>query len=110
MDHGVGAVDAVDLGRLEHHFDAHLGAAQGSSRVGGKEWVTGAGSKDHHLALFKVTQGLGPDVGLDHLLDLQCRLNPSRHARLPQRILQGQGVHHGGQHPHVVGGGPVHAG
>ena len=50
------------------------------------------------------------DVGLRDLCHLDCGLHASVNADPFQRVLQGQRVHHGGQHPHVVGPGPVHVG
>ena len=35
--------------------------------------------------------------------------HPRGHALLLQRVLEGQAVHDGGQHAHVVAGGPLHA-
>ena len=107
--HGIGTVHPVDLGRLQDDLGADLGTAQRRRGVGGEEGVARAGREDHDLALLEVAQRLGADVGLNHLLDLERRLDPGRHARVAQRILQRQGVHDGGQHAHVVGGGTVHA-
>ena len=106
---GVGGVDAVDLGGLQHHLGAHLGTAQRGRGVGGEEGVAGAGGKDHDLAFFQVLQRLGAHIGLDHLVDGDGRHHTRRHAFLAHGVGQGQRVHHRGQHAHVVGGGAVHA-
>src|SRR4029077_215555 len=42
---GIGGVDAVDLGTLQHDLGAHLAAAQRRRRVGGEERIAGAGGK-----------------------------------------------------------------
>src|SRR5690606_14124570 len=106
---GVGTVDAIDLGRLEHDLGADLGAAQRGGRVGGEEGVARAGRENDDLALFQVAQRLGTDVGLDHLVDVERRLHARVDVLVLEGVLQGQGIHDGGHHAHVVGGGAVHA-
>ncbi len=54
-------------------------------------------------------QGLGAHIGLNHLLDGDGGHHASHQALLVHGIGQGQRVHHGGQHAHVVSGGTVHA-
>ena len=56
---GIGAVDAVDLGALQHRVAAHLGGAQRRRRVGGEEGIAGAGGEDHDPALLQVAHGPG---------------------------------------------------
>ena len=51
--------------------------------------------------------GSGPDIGLRHLTDLQCRLEPDIHALLLQHVRQRHAVHGRSQHPHVVGTGTL---
>jgi hypothetical protein len=106
----VGSVDTIDLGGLEDQLGVDLGTPQRGGRVSGEEGVAGAGREDDDLALFQVAQRLGPDVGLDDLLDVERRLHASLDAGLAQGILQGQRVHDRGEHAHVVGRGAVHAG
>ena len=76
---------------------------------GGEKRIARAGAEDHDLAFFEVLQGLGPHIGLDHLVDGNGRHHTRRHAFLAHGVGQGQGVHHRRQHAHVVGGGAVHA-
>ena len=49
------------------------------------------------------------DVVLADLVDAQRRHHPGIVPRL-ERVLQGERIHHGGEHAHVIGGDPVHAG
>src|SRR4026207_2321752 len=85
---GVGGVDAVDLGALEHDLGAHLAAAQRRRGVGGEEGIAGAGGEHHHLALLEVADGLAADVGLAHLLDVERRLHAACDAGLAHGVRQ----------------------
>ena len=71
---GVGGIDTVDLGRLENDFSTDLGAAQGGGRIGRKERVAGAGSKDDRPPLLQVADGFAAYVRLDDLFDVEGRL------------------------------------
>ena len=51
-----------------------------------------------------------PDVVLANLVDAQRRHDPGVGAQALQRILQRQRIDHGGEHAHVIGGHPIHAG
>src|SRR6185503_1304695 len=102
-------IDAVDLCALEDNLGAHLAAAQGCRSVGGEERISGAGGKNHHFAFFQVADCLAADVGLDHLLDVERRLHAAGDSCLTHGVRQRERVHHGGEHAHVVGGGPVHS-
>mmetsp|Transcript_5760 Transcript_5760/g.14066 ORF Transcript_5760/g.14066 Transcript_5760/m.14066 type:complete len:311 (-) Transcript_5760:9-941(-) len=106
---GIGGVDAVDLGGLQHDLGADLGTPQGRRGIRREEGVAGAGRKDDDLALFQILQRLGPHIGLDDLLDGDGGHHAGRHALLAHGVGQGQGVHHRGQHAHVIGRRTVHA-
>ena len=55
--------------------------------------------------------GAAPDVGLRDLRHVDGALGARRDAVGPfEGVLKREGVHDGGEHPHVVGGRPVHAG
>ena len=56
---GIRAVDAVDLGGLQHDLRTDLGATQGGRGIGREERIAGARGEDDDLAFFEVTQGLG---------------------------------------------------
>jgi hypothetical protein len=104
----VGGVDAVDLGRLEHHLGTDLGSAQRGGRVRGEERISRPAGEDHRLALFEILQRLGAHVRLDDLLDRDRRHHPGIEAGMLHRIGKRQRIHHRRQHAHVVGRGPVH--
>ncbi len=106
--HGIGVVDAVDPGRLEDGLGAYLQGAQGGGGIGGEIGVTGPRREDDYPPLLQVADGPPPDVGLGDGLHLDGRLYPREHALLLQGVLQGQGVHHRGQHAHVVRRRAVH--
>ena len=105
----IGRVDAVDLGGLQDDLGTDLGTAQGGCRVGGEERIAGTGGEDHHFAFFQVLQGFRTHVRLDDLLDADGRHDACNDADVAHGIGQGQCIHHGGKHAHVVGGGTVHA-
>ena len=66
-------------------------------------------AKMTHALVLQVMQGLGAHEGLADGRHRDGREHARRHAQLLQRVLQGQRVHDGGQHAHVVGGGAIHA-
>ena len=55
-----------------------------------------------------MAQGATPDVRLRELLHPDRRHHPCFHAGPFERVLQSQGIDHGRQHAHVVGGHPIH--
>ena len=67
-------------------------------------------AKMHHPALLQVAHGAAADVVLADLVDADRGHDARMHAQALERILQGERVHDGGEHAHVVGGHPVHAG
>ena len=48
------------------------------------------------------------DIGLRNLLHGNGRLHPNRNVKLLERIRHAERIDGGGQHPHVVGAGPIH--
>lgn len=105
---GVPVVDPVDLGRLVEGIRTDLHRPQRGRRVGGEVGVARPGREDHDPPLLEVPDRPAPNVGLGHLGHLDGGLNAGRSPTLLERVLQGQRVHHGGQHTHVVGRGAVH--
>ena len=106
---GVAVVNAVDAGALQQGVTAHFRRPQRRAAVGGEIGGAHAGGKDHHPALFQMPLGPSADHRLAHLVHLDGGLHACRHAQLLQRVLHGQGIHHRGQHAHIVGLGAVHA-
>ena len=97
-----------DMAKAEELLRVKLGTTQGGSRVRGEEGVARACREHHHLAFFEVLERLGADIGFHHLFNRNGRHHASGEALLVHGIGQGQRVHHGGQHAHVVSGCSVH--
>ncbi len=55
-----------------------------------------------------MTDGAPANKWFCNLIHLNRRLHSGIDSLLFQRILQRQGIDHGGQHAHVIGGNPVH--
>lgn len=54
---GIGGVDTVNAGALEHHVGLHLDAAQSAAGVGGEEGAASTARHDSHLALIHGVDG-----------------------------------------------------
>ena len=67
------------------------------------------GGEDDRAALLEVPDRAAADVGLGDLGDGHGREDPGVDPDLLERVLERQRVEDGGEHPHVVGGGAVHA-
>ena len=76
----VGAVDAVDVGGLEHGVRVDLGGAQHGGRVGGEERIAGAAGEHHDAAFLEMPQRAPALIGLADL-----RHGQRRHACAPRR-------------------------
>ena len=104
----VGGVHTIYLGRLEHHVGINFNGAQTGGRVRGKERITRTGGKDHHFAHVQVAHGLAAIIVIGHTDHGDGRHHQCRDIRTLQRITHGQGIHHGGEHTHVVARNPIH--
>ncbi len=93
---------------FQQHVGLDLHGPQAGSRIGREERVADACSEDHDAALFKVPHRPPANIRLSYLVHEHRCHHPALHIALLQRILQGDGVDHRGQHAHVVGGDPVH--
>ncbi len=56
-----------------------------------------------------MAQGPAANVGFCNLPHFHGGLHARNHADALQCVLQGQAVHHGGQHTHIIGRGAVHS-
>ena len=81
----------------------------GGDGVGGEVGQAGAGAEDDDPALLHVPIGAARDVGLGDLGHRDRGLHPRLDAGLLEEVLQGEAVHDGAEHAHVVGAGAVHA-
>src|SRR5690606_14080601 len=70
---------------------------------------SGAGAEDDHAALLEVAHGPQRDVRLSDLAHLDRGLHAGGDAALLEEVLQGEAVHDGAEHAHVVGAAAVHA-
>ncbi|MGX1241513.1 hypothetical protein RKD46_002617 [Streptomyces pseudovenezuelae] len=77
--------------------------------VGGEVRHAHTGAEDDHAALLQVAHGAQRDVGLGDLAHGDGGLHPAVDALLLQEVLEGEAVHHGAEHAHVVRAGAVHA-
>src|SRR5205823_11733602 len=93
----------------QYHVGVDLQCPLGGDGVGGQVGPAGAGAEDDDPALLQVADRPPGDVRLGDLGHGDRRLHPGVDALLLQEVLQRQAVHHGGDHAHVVGAGPVHA-
>ena len=86
-----------------------LQGALGRDGVRGEVGQAGTGAEDDDAVLLHVADGTQGDVGLGDLSHGDGGLDTGGHPGLLNEVLQGQGVHDGSQHAHVVGAGAVHA-
>ena len=103
-------IHAVHLGGLQQHVGVDLDGAQRGGGVGGEERVAGAGGKDRHATLLQVPHRAAPDVVLADFVDADRGHDPGMHPQALECVLHGECIHHCGEHAHVVGRDPVHAG
>ena len=73
-----------------------------------KYGIARAGHHHDHPALLEVAHRAPSDVGLADLVHRDRAHHAGRLAELLERVLQGEPVHDGRQHPHVVTGRAVH--
>ena len=107
--HRVRIVNPVDLGGLHEDLGADLDRAQRRRRVGREIRVAGAGHEDHDAALLEVAHGAPPDVRLGDLVHRDRAHDPGRDAGPLEGVLEGEAVHHRGEHADVVAGRAIHA-
>ena len=105
----VRGVDAVDAGALEQGVAAHFGGTKRGRGIGGEVGIAGSGGEQDDAPLLDVAKRAAADVGLADAGHGDRRLHPRLGAQLLERALEREGVHDGGQHPHVIGAGPVEA-
>ena len=105
----IGVIDAVDLGGLEDDVGTHFAGAQRGGGVGGEKRIAGAGGENDHLAFVELAFGFAADEGFRDVFHFDGGLHDAAHAVVFERAFERQGVHHGGEHADVVGGGAVHA-
>ncbi len=55
-----------------------------------------------------MANGSPPNVGFGDLLHRDRGLNAGFNTSPLKGILEGEGIHHGRQHAHIIGRGPIH--
>lgn len=103
-------VDAVDLGGLENDVCGGFIGAERRGGVGGEIGISSTTTKNHYASFLQMPYRSAPDKRLGHLTHLNRRLHAGFHAVMLKGILQRQRVDDGGEHTHVIAGGPVDAG
>ena len=101
---GIGAVDAVDVGGLQHRLGADFGGPQHRRGVGREERIAGAAGEQHHPVLAEMPQRPPPLVGLADLRHRHRRHRPRRAAGRLDRGFERERVHDGGEHAHQIAG------
>ena len=106
----IGVVDPVDGLGHQHDLGADLQRTLGGGGVGGEIGHAHTGAEDDDPALFQVPLGAARDVRLGDLAHRDGGLHAGVEVVLAlQEVLQRKAIHHGAEHAHVVGAGPVHA-
>ena len=95
--------------RHQDRLGADLQRPQGSRRIRREERVAGSRGEDDDAPFLEVPHGAPADVRLGYLLHLDRREHTGVGAVPLERLLDGEGVQHRGEHAHVVAGGAVHA-
>ena len=102
-------VDPVDALRHEDHLGSDLEGSLGGGRVGGEVRQPHARPEDYDASLLQVPHRPAGHVGLRDLAHRDGGLDPGLDPGLLAEVLQGQAVHDGAEHAHVVGPGAIHA-
>ena len=87
MGHGVGIIDAVDLGGLHEHLCADLAGAKCGCRICRKVGIAGACGKDGNAFLLEVPDGATADVGLGDLVHLDGAHDAALHPVTLESVL-----------------------
>ena len=106
----IGVVNPVNLGSFEDHLRADFHGPQRGGGVGREIGVAGAAGKDDDAIFFQMTDGPPADISFGQLAHFDGGLDSGDDADPLKSILERESIHNGGQHAHVVGRGPFHAG
>ena len=100
---GVGIVDSIHLGGLEHGAAFGLSCQLDGRLVGGCHRQSGPSAEDHDLAAIEASQAALEVVGLDVALDSRLQYHLAfRPATLDEGVSQKDAVHLGGAHSGLV--------
>ena len=102
-------VHSVDGLGHQQHVGLDLQRALRRGGVGREVGHAHAGAEDHDATLLQVTFGAQRDVRLRDLAHVDGGLDTRGDTLLLEEVLEGEAVHHGAQHPHVIAAGAVEA-
>src|SRR5215213_4632925 len=105
---GIGRVDAFDLGRLEYGVGLDFERAKRGGRIGREVRVAGARGEDYDSPFLYVADGPAANERLGDFVHLDGGHHAGKDVLFFEGILQGKGVHNGGEHAHVIGRGAIH--
>ena len=106
---GILVVDAVNLGGFNQNLGADLARTKSRGGVGRKVRIARTGSEDDDVALGQMVDSAATNIGLADLVHLDSAHHAAGNIVVLEGILQGERVHNGCQHPHVVGLSTLHA-
>src|SRR4030042_3874244 len=101
-------INSFHLRRLEDDIRLDFDGTEGCRGVGCKIGISRSRGKNHHQSFLQVADRPPLDERLSDLPHLYGRLHPCADTLSLKGALEGKTVDHGGQHPHVVGGGSIH--
>jgi hypothetical protein len=101
---GIGIVDAVDIGGLQHRLRADFGRAQHRGRICREERIAGSTAEQDDASLGEIFVRRSAGEQLGNLRHHERRQRPRRRALALDGGLQREAVHHGGEHAHGVAG------
>src|SRR5580765_3292578 len=99
---GIGIVDAIDFGGLQDYFCFDLHCPERGGGVGREVGIAGSGSKDHNPLFLEMANRAASNERLRDLVHLDGCHHASVDGSFFKRVLQSQGVDHGGEHTHMV--------
>ena len=106
---GILVVDAVNLSGLNQYLGTDLAGTKSRGGVGRKVRIARTGGKNNDAALGKVVDSATANIGLADLVHLDSAHHAAGNIVVLEGILQGERVHNGCQHAHVVGLSTLHA-
>jgi hypothetical protein len=86
---------------------SHFRGAQGGSGIGGEIGVARSCRENDDATLLEVSDGAAKDKRFSNLIHRDRTLHPRGDAHFFQTVHESERVDDGGEHAHVVAGGPV---
>ncbi len=105
---GIFVVNAVDAGGLGDDLGVDFEAAQRGRRIGGEVRIRCSGGEDDGASFFEMTNGPAANIGLGHLMHLNRGHDAGGNTQAFERILKGERIDDGCEHPHVIASNAIH--